>query len=62
MKIYFKIYFERKTLNTKNIKACLLQLEDKSREFISERLICAIKSIVPGIYHIKTHITETTVI
>lgn len=61
MKIYFKLYFERKILNTKSI-TCLLQLEDKSREFISERLICAIKSVVPGIYHIKPHTTETTVI
>lgn len=56
------MYFDRKILNTKNIKACLLQLEDKSREFISERLICSIKSIVPGTHCIKPHTTETTVV
>lgn len=62
MKKYLKMYFDRKILNTKNIKACLLQLEDKSREFISERLICSIKSIVPGTHCIKPHTTETTVV
>lgn len=51
-----------KVITAKNSEACLLQQKDKNSEFISERLIGAIKPIVTGIYHIKTHTTETTVI
>jgi len=62
MKTNFKIYFERQILNTEIIKVYLLQLENKSREFICERLICTIKSIFPGIKHTKTHTAETILI
>lgn len=49
-------------LTAKNSEASLLQQKDKNGEFISERLIGSIKPIVTGIYHMKTHTTETIVI
>lgn len=60
--MHIKVYFKCKELNTENTNACLLQQKDKSREFISARLFSSIKPIFPGIYHIKTHTTETTII